>query len=1449
MARVPDGLVLEERFIVQDDGRGAPVRTYPFPFFSVGTDSRGNPDVRISIEGVTQEFSQYDVVLNEGGNGGVATLRPAAPVQVGDTIRVWRDTNTERTTEFSVKGYASSAGVQRLAERHTSALQELADRQVQQERATLGIEDLEPYAIRDEDQGGRPIRDIDLTSAVKDYALLPSQRLIQSGDIDPSAIGGGTGGHVAPNSITIGETDFGAQAARASTLAVGVSPTDENEGVLSITAFDTTTSRVTTDAIVGGSRGLVDSWIQANPDVRSGVAAADALDRETSFQAVQSISVGTRNRWNLVGTAAFTQTQLGEERRELKATIAATSIPTTITNILLSDLDAQPRVTANGAIGTDGVQFASPDGRRYRMALNSARQVMFASDHVDTYQITLDNETHTVTGAVDDATATAAGIVELATMDEVRDGDTTGDDGPLVVTPAALQDSGLVAPPPINTDDTGDDNKPLIYRFDELGPDYATFQLPQPSAQNAGQDIGINAAGNNYETRAAGTGSASEIEPVNTLPTIAGADEGTLVNLNGVLYELIAGTVDRHILRGVAEARTGSFFGTDDFEWEGVSPDSIEFTPLQSAVSSTPSALYIRFHNVTSGEYGETILDRAAASDTSGANPRYAWHRRSTEAGLEAADAGDAFTVEFYTGAFPGTAGSTAFNVHPNTLRWERDDRNERPPGITVSRPPTLTDPTGVTGSQREVTELEFTGGATVSGTGSKRTIRTTSFGDTAFETAVTASINGRLATDVAAREGTNTTMLMTPSATREAINAHRIGEQFQLISTGSTITSRANTFTTGAALLKLQEQDGTNFKLKSTDRGEFHIEIDFTLVSPTTTGWGLIPSPTLDADRTRTESSITFASEVLGNAAFDGTTDSGRQAGEEIGRFTVYAVATPEGRFIFRLFRDDVAGDDDEVGISIEYRDLAGSLAIQWTAAIRVSWTPSDAVGTGTTPTVEVEEPRTIFEWEPTGTLPRLRGSDSPPVGHELAASPSGATGSSTFTIAADRSQDEWSLGLTFAIDSGGHTPSDRSPKGQELRIRAGDWRTLANAASVNIAQTAYAFGVRMVTETNAADTANRNLYITKGPNGRLMVNVDNEVNTTRLHYVRARLIPGGGVKGDKGDKGDPGADGAGASGTLSIPLSGAFTPAGGSTTATADRTISNTDWDGSGGITFTGGFTNTANSRTNPYVVALAAGALTENQGTSRIIYNDSTAYIRVMTTARLSMASPNGRRSYTGDDSVLLEPSSGGLLSIVSNVKVGFIPDADTSRDLLVYGREILVLGSGDRDSSGNITLTRSQAIRYGTIFLTWGGWSSGNQIRFPFSGTWSLVNWANNSDITWRGTQSGRRTAITRGGGTKSFINVTVDGDVDLMIPDIRLRTVTIPAIAGAVTTETVNFTRVGSFEASPFGGTVNPVVVTTPSVAGGGIVSARTNTGFTVNRLAQSYTLHYIAMRA
>ena len=315
--------------------------------------------------------------------------------------------------------------------------------------------------------------------------------------------------------------------------------------------------------------------------------------------------------------------------------------------------------------------------------------------------------------------------------------------------------------------------------------------------------------------------------------------------------------------------------------------------------------------------------------------------------------------------------------------------------------------------------------------------------------------------------------------------------------------------------------------------------------------------------------------------------------------------------------------------------------------------------------------------------------------------------------------------------------------------------------------------------------------------------------------------------------------------SGSLSIPFSGAFTPAGGNASATPDRAITNAEWDADGGIVFTGAHSS-GNSRTAPYVVTLPQGD--DNEGTARLVYNASTSFVRVMTAARIAMASPNGRRGYAGSASVLLEPTAGGFLSIPQPAMVDFIADAHTSRDLLVYGREILVLRSTDR-TAGAVTLTRAQAIRYGTIFLNWGGWASGNEIRFPFAGTWTLVNWANNSNITWRGVQNARRTVITRGGGAKSIVNVTVDGDVDLLNPDVRIGSATIPAASGGQTTQTVSFTRLTGAEALPFGGTARPNVSVSASRAGGGIVSARTASGFTVNRLSQSYTLQYIAMRA
>ena len=177
----------------------------------------------------------------------------------------------------------------------------------------------------------------------------------------------------------------------------------------------------------------------------------------------------------------------------------------------------------------------------------------------------------------------------------------------------------------------------------------------------------------------------------------------------------------------------------------------------------------------------------------------------------------------------------------------------------------------------------------------------------------------------------------------------HTIGQQFNNISAGYTNVNRVDAFLTGNGLLKLQTGTNTNFKIKSTDIGEFHIELDFTLTAPADSQnntFGIVTNPTAGdaSDKTGTFSQIIFATDLLGTTAFSGGTIDGRRVGEDIARIPIYGNTTKQADVIFRLAHEDVTGDDDDVGVSVEFDNIAGTLLPSWTANLRISWTPSDS-------------------------------------------------------------------------------------------------------------------------------------------------------------------------------------------------------------------------------------------------------------------------------------------------------------------------------------------------------------------------------------------------------------------------------------------------------------------------------------------------------------------------
>ena len=349
---------------------------------------------------------------------------------------------------------------------------------------------------------------------------------------------------------------------------------------------------------------------------------------------------------------------------------------------------------------------------------------------------------------------------------------------------------------------------------------------------------------------------------------------------------------------------------------------------------------------------------------------------------------------------------------------------------------------------------------------------------------------------------------------------------------------------------------------------------------------------------------------------------------------------------------------------------------------------------------------------------------------------------------------------------------------------------------------------------------------------------------------------------------------------GVLAIALSGAFSPA-----TEEDRRILGTEWEGNAGFRFTGGFTNTANSEANPYIVGLPSGLASDSFGTRRYFQNDSTAWLLVMTRARRI----TGGRTYRGTGAVIVPPGTGGVLCMESTNNARMAFDYESLTDDLLSQSGFGEISASQR-VGGNATLTEEDVRKNRSFIVLWStpAWANGNEIRFPVAGTWDIINWGNRANITFRGFNAARRTVTTNGGGAAFTINVTDSGDVNF-VSGITLgtrtasavplqvglaSTATIPAatsaLAGVMSAAdkgkldgvpdqmrvgTVNVpTGSGRFQVNfgtAFTGSGVPSIVVSASTqltTGAAHVQGASNTGFTVARGTSAYTLMYAAFK-
>ena len=158
-----------------------------------------------------------------------------------------------------------------------------------------------------------------------------------------------------------------------------------------------------------------------------------------------------------------------------------------------------------------------------------------------------------------------------------------------------------------------------------------------------------------------------ELSTAASLPAITGFAVGDIVNLAGVLYELVADTTDANVHHGIVADQAGSLVGDAVFQWEGVSPFNIRFAANKTAIgSSPPTNLWAEF----SDSEGQTVEIQLTYSPGANTATTYAYHRTPSGTAIDTASIGATFSVAFYT----DESRTAPQAIHPAN-RWERVNR------------------------------------------------------------------------------------------------------------------------------------------------------------------------------------------------------------------------------------------------------------------------------------------------------------------------------------------------------------------------------------------------------------------------------------------------------------------------------------------------------------------------------------------------------------------------------------------------------------------------------------------------------------------------------------------------------------------------------------------------------------------------------------------------------
>lgn len=174
------------------------------------------------------------------------------------------------------------------------------------------------------------------------------------------------------------------------------------------------------------------------------------------------------------------------------------------------------------------------------------------------------------------------------------------------------------------------------------------------------------------------SGVAQRIASLSAIPDPDGYHAGEMVDVGGVLYDLVDDAAESNVHRGVIGQLDGSYIGDGTFSFDDSSPQNQRAELPKAALGAQPPAYLAGEVRTAGGIYSQIGLARSAGSDTAA---DYAYRHSPGDPDLDyELDGATAIGMDYSIAFYSDVARRHPVAVHSGD-RWERSDRT----GITLS--------------------------------------------------------------------------------------------------------------------------------------------------------------------------------------------------------------------------------------------------------------------------------------------------------------------------------------------------------------------------------------------------------------------------------------------------------------------------------------------------------------------------------------------------------------------------------------------------------------------------------------------------------------------------------------------------------------------------------------------------------------------------------------------